>query len=281
MTTRPPHLSVIVPASNEARHIGACLDALAAARWDAARPAEVVVVVNGSRDETAAIARDKSDALARVGVPLRVIERAEALKIGALNGGDAAARGAARLYLDADVVVSRDLPVQIMDALQGEAPRFASGTVRITGDGTAARAYARLWRRLPFMRAGVPGCGLYAVNAAGRARWGAFPDIIADDLFARLSFRPGERVAVPATYDWPVAEGWRALVRVRRRQNAGVAEIARRYPDLMRNEDKAPLSRAAALGLGLRDPVGFGTYASVALAVRLTRGRRDGWSRGR
>lgn len=281
MTDAPPHLSVIVPASNEARHIGACLDALAAARWDAARPAEIVVVVNGSRDGTAATARAKAAALEGAGLPLRVIERAEASKIGALNAGDAAARGAARLYLDADVVVSADLPAQIVAALDTGAPRYASGTVRITGDGPVARVYARVWRNVPFMRAGVPGCGLYAVNAAGRARWGRFPDIIADDLFARLSFRPDERVAVSASYRWPVAEGWRSLVRVRRRQDAGVAEITRRFPELLRNEDKPALSRGDRVGLALRDPAGFAVYASVALAVRLTRSRHTGWSRGR
>lgn len=281
MTARPPYLSVIVPASNEARHIGACLDALAAARWDIARPAEVVVVVNGSRDGTAAMARAKAAALDREGLSLRVVERAEASKIVALNAGDAAARGGARLYLDADVVVSPELPAQIVAALDTGEARYASGTVRITGDGRVARAYARIWCRVPFMRAGVPGCGLYAVNAAGRARWGRFPDIIADDLFARLSFRPDERVSVPGSYRWPVAEGWRSLVRVRRRQDAGVAEIAQRFPELLRNEDKPSLSRGETVGLALRDPAGFAVYASVALAVRLTRGRHSGWSRGR
>ncbi|SDY66786.1 glycosyltransferase [Citreimonas salinaria] len=279
MTASRPVLSVIVPASNEARHLGACLDALAAAHWP--RVAEVVVVVNGSRDDTAAVARSRAAALARAGLPLRVIEREEASKIGALNAGDAAARGAARMYLDADVVVSADLPAQILGALAADGARFASGRVRIIGRGAMARAYARFWRNVPFMRAGVPGCGLYAVNGPGRARWDAFPDIIADDLFARLSLRPEERVAVPAAFDWPVAEGWRNLVRVRRRQDAGVAEIARRFPELMRNEDKAALSRGDAFRLALRDPAGFAAYASVALAVRSTRGRRDGWSRGR
>lgn len=144
MTHSPPHLSVIVPASNEARHIGACLDALAAARWDAAPPAEIVVVVNGSRDGTAAMAQAKAAVLEGAGLPLRVIERAEASKIGALNAGDDAARGAARLYLDADVVVSPDLPAQIVAALDTGEARYASGTVRITGDGPVARAYARV-----------------------------------------------------------------------------------------------------------------------------------------
>jgi glycosyltransferase involved in cell wall biosynthesis len=281
MTLLPPFLSVIVPASNEAAHISACLSALARARWDPARPAEILVVVNGSEDDTAEIARTYEAVLARAGLALRVFEHEEAGKIGALNVGDAAASGGARLYLDADVTVSPDLPRTLLAALDTPAPRFASGRVEITGRGGIARAYARFWRKVPFMSASVPGCGLYAVNAAGRARWGAFPDVIADDLFARLCFAPGERVAVAAGYRWPVAEGLAALVRVRRRQDAGVAEIARRFPELMANEDKGRFPLRERIVRGLRDPIGFGVYSGVALAVRLTRTRRQGWSRGR
>ena len=42
-----------------------------------------------------------------------------------------------------------------------------------------------------------------------------------------------------ADYTWPMVEGLSRLVRVRRRQDAGTTEIAARYPDLMKHEDKA------------------------------------------
>lgn len=85
---------------------------------------------------------------------------------------------------------------------------------------------------------------------------------------------------IPAPYDWPVAEGFPALVRVRRRQDRGVAEIEARYPELLRNRDKGRLGVAGALRLALGDPAGFAAYTGVALAVRLGRGR-DEWSRAR
>ncbi|MBW7921140.1 MAG: glycosyltransferase family 2 protein [Rubellimicrobium sp.] len=272
-------LAVIIPAANEAARIGACLAALAASD-DPGLPVAVIVVANGCRDATAQVARDAGAAIAARGWAMQVLELAEGGKTRALNAGDAATGAGLRLYLDADVTPGPGLLAALARALAGEAAAYASGRVRITGRGAVARAYARVWARVPFMARGVPGCGAFAVNRAGRARWGAWPDIISDDTFARLQFRPGERHLVAAAYDWPVAEGFGALVRVRRRQDRGVAEIAARFPDLLRNDDKAPPGAAGLLRLLVRDPAGLAVYAGVALAVRLKRGDA-GWSRGR
>jgi hypothetical protein len=125
----------------------------------------------------------------------------------------------------------------------------------------------------------APGYGLFAVNAAGRARWGTFPALISDDTFVRLQVQPSERVQVAARYDWPMIEGFAALTKVRRRQDAGVAEIAQLYPGLLAREAKARLGKGALLAMALRDPLGFATYAAVSLAVRF--GKSGGWVRGR
>lgn len=271
---------MIIPAANEEALIGRCLGALAASA-PVPGPVEVIVVANGCRDGTAVAARRAGAALAGRGWGFRVIERAEPGKPGALQAGDAAApAGAIRVYLDADVTVSPGLLSALAARLAGPEPAYASGALRITAEGAVARAYARLWARVPFMARGVPGCGLFAVNAAGRARWGAWPDVISDDGFARLMFAPAERHRVPAPYDWPIAEGFARLVRVRRRQDRGVAELAARFPALLANEDKAPLGPLGLLRLAASDPVGFAVYAAVALAVRLGPSGA-GWSRGR
>lgn len=272
-------ISVIVPASNEAALIGRCLGALLASRI--AATVEVIVVANGCLDDTASVARSCAEQAADRGWRLEVIERAEGGKPGALNAGDAAARGAIRVYLDADVTVTPDLLAQLATVLDAPMPRYASGQVDIAATTPVSRAYARIWRRVPFMRDVVPGCGLFAVNAAGRARWGNFPGIIADDVFVRLQFAPQERFGVPAAYRWPIAEGLRNLIRVRRRQNAGVDEIAAHYPDLIRNEDKPDFPAADKLRIALGNPLGFLIYAGVALAVKLTPRSDQDWSRGR
>ncbi|MGQ0566774.1 MAG: glycosyltransferase family 2 protein [Gemmobacter sp.] len=273
-------LSVIIPASNEAAWIGPCLAALFGSD-PVPGGAEAVVVANGCRDDTADRARGMRARAEARGWGLVVIERVEGGKPGALNAGDAEAQGEVRAYLDADVQVSPGLMAQLVLALSDAAPCYATGTAVIPAPASrVTRAYARFWQSLPFAAGEAPGMGLFAVNAAGRGRWRGFPAIISDDTFVRLQFTPQERVQVLATYQWPMIEGFSPLVRVRRRQDAGVAEIARLYPGLLDREAKARLGMRGLARLMLQQPLGFAVYAAVSLAVRLTRGQA-GWARGR
>lgn len=272
-------LSVIIPASNEEGYIGPCLTALFASA-PVPGGAEVIVVANGCRDSTAARARAMEPAARMAGWGFQVLDLAKGGKPNALNAGDAVAQGGIRAYLDADVIVSPPVMSQLVQALSNEPARYGGATPRIPPAKTRiTRAYARFWQRLPFAQSVAPGFGLFAVNAAGRARWGDFPAIISDDTFVRLQFSPEERVQVPGLYDWPMIEGFAALTRVRRRQDAGVAEIARLYPGLSDREGKAPLGAARLMRLALQDPVGFAVYAAVSVAVK--HGKSAGWTRGR
>lgn len=276
-----PGLSVIIPAHNEARVIDACLQALArSAPLPGDAPLEVIVATNGCRDATADRARRHAPAFAARGWRLAVRELAAASKPAALDAGDGAARHAARAYLDADVVVSPPLVAALARALAVDEPRWATGRVEIAARGRLARAYARGWSAVPFVAAGGGGFGLYAVNAAGRARWRRFPPIIADDLFVRLCFAPEERVTVSAGYRWPLAEG-AALVAVRRRQDRGNAELRKLAPALFANENAGGLGLAGVLRLGLRDPLALMAYAGVVAAARLWPDRQGGWARAR
>lgn len=272
-------LSIIIPAMNEAGWIGPCLDALLAAD-DPGVAVEIIVAANGCTDSTVAEARARTAAATARGWRLAVAEMPAAGKPAALDAGDAAARGALRLYLDADVTVAPPLLARLAAALARAPAAYATGRPEVAPAASAvSRAYGRIWTQLPFFRSPAPGFGLFAVNAAGRARWGAFPRVISDDTFVRLLFRPEERTEVAATYRWPLAEGFAALVRVRRRQDGGVAEIARRFPALPANEAKPRPAAGALARLALADPAGVAVYAAVAAAVRL--GRPAGWARGR
>jgi len=284
----PPHLAIIIPAHNEAAYIGACLSALFASvplDGDGAEiPAvETVVVCNACTDATARIARDHAAGAAALGWRLTVLETAAPGKLNALNLGEAASPGRVRIYLDADVIVSPALIGQLYAALDTPDAAYASGTAIVSPPRSAlTRAYARFWTGLPFVTDGVPGFGIFALNAAGRSRWGVFPDIISDDTFVRLHFAAEERIGVPAAYSWPMVEGFGNLLRVRRRQDAGVAEIARLYPHLLANNRVRRPGIAGLLRRLVRDPVAFCTYALVSLAVRLPGfGTRHRWARGR
>ncbi|WP_417713588.1 glycosyltransferase [Pseudophaeobacter arcticus] len=287
-----PQVSVLIPAHNEASYIAGCLGALFASVLPAGMRGEVLILANGCTDATARIAAAQA---APPQWQLRIIELPEGNKLKALNAGDAEARGGVLVYLDADVTVDPALigqitaaldPAQIQAQTQAQAhtlARYASGTPQLTTAQSAlTRAYGRFWMRLPFVQTGTPGFGLFAMNRAGRARWQDWPDIIADDTFARLSFAAHERIKLPARYAWPMVEGLRNLTRVRRRQNAGVAELQVKYPQLLANDDKAPLPMGQLFGLLLQDPIGFAAYALVSLTVKSPLFRsRQRWTRGR
>ncbi|SFI50543.1 glycosyltransferase [Albimonas pacifica] len=278
-----PALGVIIPANDEEDHIGRCLAAVLAQRGLGPGALEVIVAANGCTDATVARARALAPDFAAKGWRLEVLDIPRGGKTHALNLGDAAATAGARAYLDADVTMDPDLLAATAKALARPGPLYVAGRLRVVrAKSWVTRRYAELWTRLPFMRPGsAPGAGFFAVNAAGRARWGDFPAIISDDSFVRWRFAPAERLELPAGYDWPMVEGFAGLVRVRRRQDAGMRELQRLHPELAANEGKAAMRRADHLRLLAAAPVSYAVYVAVSLAVRL--GGRDGaeWSRGR
>lgn len=277
-----PRLSIILPAHNEGRFITACLDALLASD-PGDYTAEVIVVANACTDDTVDLAQGFAAQADARGWKFRVIDSPQPGKLAALNLGDQTAQGMIRAYLDADVVVSPPLLGQLVKALACKEPRYASGTPIVAPARTGlTRAYGRFWAKLPFVTHGVPGFGLFAVNVAGRARWRDFPDIISDDTFVRLSFAPNERQRLPATYSWPMVEGFSNLVRVRRRQDDGVAQIAAQFPELLGNDDTPEVGLGGLCARALRDPLGLVAYAVVKLAVRTRFAQNTQvWARGR
>lgn len=280
MTENDFDLAIIVPANNEAAYIGDCLSALMA-QSPAAGRLQIIVAGNACTDGTEDVVREFGrDAKAR-GWELIWDHDPTPGKLGALNRADNLVRAPIRAYLDADVVCDPELFGQLREALSRTDAAYATGTLAISpARSPVTRAYASFWRRLPFVRGGGVGAGLFAVNAAGRARWEAFPAIISDDTFARLNFAASERFEVPARYHWPMVEGLGNLIRVRHRQNAGVKEVYQLYPALKSNENKAPVRPMDILRLAVTEPLGFLVYGLVHLVVRLRPVSKD-WVRGR
>lgn len=276
-------LSVIIPANNEEDYIGACLDSLRLQNLDATDAGyEIVVAANACRDGTTERANAAREGLETTGWRLHLLDIPEPGKLNALNRAEEIASGRVLVYLDADVRCEPDIIRLLVHALDIDAPRYASGHLKVApAQSWVTRAFARVWEQLPFMTTNVQGAGLFAVNRAGRARWGTFPDIIADDGFVRLQFTPEERVKVDATYHWPMVEGFSNLVNVRRRQDAGVRQLASQFPELLKNESKPAMTFADHLRLLLRMPVSYLIYVSVIARVRLSASGKTDWVRGR
>ncbi|MCG7494063.1 glycosyltransferase [Thalassobius sp. Cn5-15] len=270
-------ISVIIPAHNEAATMLPCLNALAAAVQPECG-VEVLFVANGCTDSTADLARQFA---ATAPFAMTVLDLPQGGKPAALNAGDGAATGIMRVYLDADVEITPMMLTELVTVLDQDSAAYASGTMVIPDSPSAiTRAFARFYRTVPFIRDGVPGCGLFAVNAKGRARWEQFPDIIADDTFVRLQFNAAERHKVAAGYVWPLVAGLRNLIKVRRRQDEGVREINALYPALLANDDKLPYAKPDLFRNIVRMPLSFAVYSGVRLIGRLAR-NNTGWSRGR
>lgn len=101
-THEQPLISILLPAYNEAAVIQASLQSLMALRYP---HLEIIVIDDGSQDDTAARARETAK---KSLVPVRVISQANRGKAGALNTGIIHASGAYVLVVDADSRVSPD-----------------------------------------------------------------------------------------------------------------------------------------------------------------------------
>jgi len=204
----------------------------------------------------------------------------------AINTAESHASFDNRVYLDADVIISPQLLAEMATALDQPDPVYVSGTVQIPRSKSwVTRAYAKVWAQLPFVRDGVPGIGLYAFNAAGRARWDEFPAIYSDDRFVRLQFAPSERVKLAATYEWPLPVGFSNMVKVRRRWCEGNDELHEVFPQLMVNDSQRNNSPSNMLSL-LKTPLSSAVFVSIylvswALAKMRSRDAAFHWRRGR
>lgn len=291
--TRWAMISIVIPAHNEAAVIARTLRAMTAglpadmtadlpdALERAGRDAlDIVVVCNGCSDETAQIARG-------FGSSVRVIETDIASKPRALNLGDAAAAFFPRIYADADVMIAPP-------AIAALAKRLARGDILaaapmpqidLAGCSWAVRAFYAIRARMPSTQEGIGGSGIYALSEQGRRRFGTFPDVISDDGYVRIQFKPHERETLrdAASIVFPPRR-IRDLIAVSTRVHGGNFELARLYPDLWTNRGER--NERALLHL-FRDPrlwPALFVYGAVTLLARRAArkrlaGHRSRWER--
>ena len=226
-------ISIVVPAHNESSVIARTLSTLVGG--SGSDEIDVVVVCNGCTDDTANIAR-------RFGPAVRVIESDVASKTHALNLGDQTSRSFPRIYADADIVIT-------VDAIRALASRLERGDVlavaptpdiNLTGCSWLVREYFGVRSRLPSSREGIGGSGVYALSEAGRRRFAEFPNVIADDTYVRLQFKPEERETLASVKSMVFAPRTIGqLIAVRTRAYNGTFELAARFPELWMNKGEA------------------------------------------
>jgi glycosyltransferase involved in cell wall biosynthesis len=215
-----PAASIVIPAHNEAGVIGRLLESLP--REIDGRPLEIVVVCNGCTDDTAKVAR-------RFGA--KVVEIATPSKIAALNAADEVTVAFPRLYVDADVVLTKKAVLNVIKTLSEGKVSYATLPCHLDLEGRpwTVRAYFDVWLRVMQLRVVDVGSGIYALSREGRARFDRFPNVIADDSFVRNLYTPTERLIVPT--DPTIVEAprtFQAVVRRRVRVVIGNMELAAR-----------------------------------------------------
>jgi GT2 family glycosyltransferase len=279
--------SVVIPAHNEEQALPRLLVSLLEQELKRLH-LEVIVVVNGSSDGTAAAARRYNSAFAACGHQLNVVEISTASKACALNEGDRHVSSFPRLYLDADILLSRNAIWRTAEELgRASTPLLAAPRIDMAGAANrAVRSYSRVWSRLPYTRSHVPGVGFYAVNEAGRHRWWRFPTRMgADDKFVRLHFGSDETVAIDdAFFVVFLPERLAELFRIRGRWTSLNREIARHCPRLHRRDNSRWRSslRYVAINVSLWPdvPAFLAVWSGGwALSLLRTAGIGERWSR--
>lgn len=190
-----------------------------------------------------------------------------------------------RLYLDADVVLSGASARRLIDCL--ERGEHLAARPAITYDARLSspvvRSYFRARAQVPAVMTALWGAGAFGLTAAGRARFGQWPDIVADDLFVDRQFQRGEIcIADDACVTVTVPRDLSHLLLILRRAQRGKAEWSGRGGPEGRStlwstvRDVASLARS-----GPRCAMDAMTYAALATIAKLAAAstRSTGWER--
>jgi glycosyltransferase involved in cell wall biosynthesis len=267
--------AVIIPAYNEAAVIKRTLDPLRSAAADGF--IELIVVCNGCTDGTADVARS---------VPaVKVLELEVGSKPAALNAGDAAATQWPRLYLDADVQITAEAAIGVLDRLGQGDVLAASPDSRYDSRGATAlvRSYYRAKDRISHHKSTLWSAGAYGMNLRGHARLGFFPSITGDDLYVDSLFDEHEKIIVPTEPSVrKTPANARSLFAVLRRHHRGVSELAALEHGTEARVRDTGLATAIAVITTIRRPrsaVDALVYLLMALAARRSSRRSERWER--
>lgn len=218
--------TVVIPAYQPGSRLLRSMLSLAA--QDFTGDLHVAVAVNDGSTETWRVAEALAAGLRSTGRRCQVLRTPPGRRAAFAAAEPLLPRGP-RLYLDQDAELSTGAVTRLAQRLvPGTGYHFAALHLQPPrSDSWCTRAYYRAWSQIPYVRQSPATIGAYAVSAAGRERWGQFPDLHSDDKFVRTRFRPAERTVIDAEwYSVLPPEGLRELVDARRRYNRGNREVS-------------------------------------------------------
>lgn len=250
-----------------------------------ARPGEleIVVVCNGCSDDTAQRARAFASEF------VKVIETDVASKTNALNLGDQQVSTFPRFYVDADIELTISAVRDVAGMLRDDSPVVVAApraVVSYRDRPWPVRAFYHVWTSLPYFRENMVGSGVYAFSRKGRALFGEFPTLTADDEFARLQVGPQQRRASDnSRFIIHPPRTIQGLVDIMTRARSGMYEFEQRFPALTANNQTSSGRSlriiASTPSLWPYAPVYLGVMAVAALRARrrLRKGTDAAWER--
>jgi hypothetical protein len=277
--------TVVIPAHDEATVIGNTLRKIYRGLKDDVA-LEVLVICNGCRDDTAAVAR-------KAAPRAKVVELATGSKSLALNTGLSLATHRPILFVDADVRVGYQSLAAVADALRQDGVMAASPAANLVTHESDAlvKAYYRVWKHHPYLREGVGGSGVVGLSEAGLAQLGNFPSIIADDTRVRALFplSAQRRVSAdgegqPVLSNVLVPKTISNLISCESRWRSGDAQLQALDPSAEAHPGVGPASFRQLWGWS-PSPFDFFIYCGIKAAGRLlyrvnsARGRAGRWHR--
>ena len=170
---------VIIPAYNESGVILRLLESLH--EGYAAGKYNVVVACNGCSDNTVEIVENHFPDYQCLDIEL-------GSKINAINEAEALGLGYPRVYVDADVVISTQSVLKIIEELEKEkeplllAPR---AIINCSNSDAFVRLFYSAWKKTTFFIDEGYGSGVYALNQSARQLFDTFPNVTSDDGFVR------------------------------------------------------------------------------------------------
>ena len=219
---------------------------------------------------------------------LTVLDLADPSKTEALNAGDDLCTAFPRIYLDADITLGAHALERLITDLTTKQPRVASPRVHfdVSASDAMVRAYYAVFTLLPYTTDSMIGLGVYGMSGTGRARFGRFPPVLADDLLVQRLFGQEQSVISDATFDVRAPRDLVSLLAVRTRVARGNRElVVGAASDLTTEQSSSTTSGTARALLGLlrRSPStapAVAVYVAVTIASRVrARGSHTAWLR--
>lgn len=136
IVAREQTVTVIVPVFDRAHTLARCLDSIAAQRH---RPLHIVVVDNGSRDASCAVAEERLRHIARQGVEVSLLHESRPGANAARNRGLQIVKDGYVAFFDSDDEMSPDFLDRMLDAIRasGSARWAVARTRMVFADGRA------------------------------------------------------------------------------------------------------------------------------------------------